>query len=271
MPSGEDAFTSEPILSGVLTSITFSLEDTSGTTFNPPSTNLIDDYNCLSPTSLFENLFDNDETGADSVLCENTSITWDDAATNSQLPSASLNFECSPNNDGHEFVTKYREICTEMGGLSVERFPEQGSCSESLQFPMEPGLELLASNKEENSDNGCGFSTSLELAPTFPTDDIAYTIASSVMCSSNQFEFSTIETGALNTLVSNNYPDSTKACENTNTTIFPKSGEEDQVKNGVECPQCYRQLSNKSHLKRHMYLKHSASNISVQCPICMKM
>ncbi|XP_035704019.1 uncharacterized protein LOC110844843 isoform X2 [Folsomia candida] len=37
------------------------------------------------------------------------------------------------------------------------------------------------------------------------------------------------------------------------------------------CPQCSRQLSSKAHLQRHMYLKHSPEDISVQCPICLKM
>ncbi|OXA47633.1 PR domain zinc finger protein 16 [Folsomia candida] len=40
--------------------------------------------------------------------------------------------------------------------------------------------------------------------------------------------------------------------------------------NIFERPTCSQKLSTKTHLKRHIYLKHSPCDISVQCPICQR-
>ncbi|OXA45126.1 Zinc finger protein PLAG1 [Folsomia candida] len=37
-----------------------------------------------------------------------------------------------------------------------------------------------------------------------------------------------------------------------------------------KCPQCGQTLTTKTHLKRHMHLKHSPDDISVQCPTCLR-
>lgn len=94
-----------------------------------------------------------------------------------------------------------------------------------------------------------------------------------IILPSAQFNFSTIDQETLCNLGLTNVEESVKElCEpprlEQDINVF--TSEQDNDIFFLKCPQCSRKLSNPAHLKRHIYLKHSSEDISVQCPICLR-